>query len=683
MKILKQILTILLLILILSNQSLASWMNYSKKVRGKIIDDFKNEQYNNIYNKDNAFTDTNANFFDTQNRIMIFETIRDKNKLSKEDLITQKEVLSSRVANLEETIKALDEDINTTQEQIVTLSRNILSLTTEISSTKEEINEKNKEILENKKILLEYIAHIYKKQNLVYSQDGSEIDSLKTVLMSNASLWDILSEIHFSSVMEMTGQQLLDKHRKLVKELFVKNLDLQRKSEELRESKKEELLKRKSQLEKKSFREKILAYTKWKEELFQEYIKDKISIDNKLKIKILQNKIKIKEQKQELLSKYNCDYIDENALNNITNTDIYLQETSSWSENNCVELNKILTAESGLHPFPVWKQNIFSRPVPVVSWLSAYFRDPSYLGEVWSTHDAIDIKTPQWTDIKAPADGYVTFVKEPTDEWYAYVVLKHADWFISVYGHINEILVKQYDFVNAWDVFARSGWEAWTNWAGVMTTWPHLHFELYKDKEYVDPLNYLDLTDLGEDNIPKDQKYVYKFYDDYKDKYWVDYEWKLSKDVLVFKLEWDSEIARQKDLLAKYATPDFNNWWMWVEEAVDGNIDPSFIMCIWLAETWLWRNLKTPYNVWNIWNTDSWWTRDFENARSWIYWIAKTLNNKFLKDYNDMSKLSRYGNKSGSIYASSPLNWHNNMVKCLTALKDKSIPDNYDFRTSF
>ena len=45
-----------------------------------------------------------------------------------------------------------------------------------------------------------------------------------------------------------------------------------------------------------------------------------------------------------------------------------------------------------------------------------------------------------------------------------------------------------------------------------------------------------------------------------------------------------------------------------------------------------------------------------------------------------MSKLSRYGNKTGSIYASSPVNWHNNMIKCLQALKAEHIPDNFNFR---
>lgn len=680
----KQILTFTLLISILfSNTALANSLIYSKKVRWKIIEDFKEEQFQNIYNNNNSLLNEDVNFFETQNKIMIFENIKNLNTSKKKELTIQRDIIKSRISNLEETIRSLDEEIKTTKDEILALSRNIVSINTEITTIKEEIEIKNKEIFENKKVLLEYISHIYKKQNLIYSKEGSEIDSLKTVLINSSSLWDILSEIHFSQILEVTGQQLIEKHRRLIKEMFVKKLDLERKTKSLKEMKSQELIKRKSQLEKRNFREKILAYTKWKEELFQQYIKDKIAVENRLKIKILQNKIKLKEQKKQILSKYNCDYIDENVLNNISSLDLYIQETSSWSTNDCLELNKILIWEAKLSSFPVNTKNIFLWPISPSNWLSSYFRDKSYFDSVWASHDAIDIKAPQWTDIIAPADWYVTFLKEPIDEWYAYVVLKHADGFVTVYWHVNEVLVKKYDFIKAWEVFARSGWELWTVWAWLITTGPHLHFEVYKDKEYVDPLNYLDLTELGEENIPKDQKYIYKFYDDYKEKNWVDYEWELSKEVLVFKLEWETEIDRQKDLLVKYATSDFNNWEVWVEEAVDGNIDPSFLMCIWLAETGLWRNLKTAYNVWNVWNTDSWLTRDFENARSWIYWMVKTLNNKFLSKYNDMSKLSRYWNKSGPIYSSSPINWHNNMVKCLTALKDKHIPDNYNFRTSF
>ncbi len=104
-------------------------------------------------------------------------------------------------------------------------------------------------------------------------------------------------------------------------------------------------------------------------------------------------------------------------------------------------------------------------------------------------------------------------------------------------------------------------------------------------------------------------------------------------------------------------------------------------MCIWLAETTLGNYLKTPYNVGNVWNTDSWAVQTMMNPRQWVYSVVQTLNNKFLWRYTQVQQLSRYGNKKGSIYASSPANWHNNITKCLSHLKQQYVPDDYNFRT--
>lgn len=654
--------------------STAFWdLSYTKTQRAKIMENFYDAQYDNIFNNNNAFLWEDVNFFDTENRIMIFENIKTKNTTQIDNLSTHKDILTNRANSLEEAIALLDNDIEETQNEINLLTRTVSTLYGDINKLQNDINDKNKEILESKEVILEYIAHLYKKQNILYTPQWKEIDSLKTVLLSEGNLGDILSELHFTSILEVTGQSLVEQYRGLVKEMFLQKMDLQSKKNQAKLAREEQIIKKKSLWEKKAFRQNLLEQTKWQESLYQEYIAEKKRVDIALRIKIVQNNLKLKQQKQEILSKYNCEYIDTAALESITFVD-------DGKDKNCWELNKIISLESQLKPFTQDTTNVLLWPIDPVKWLSSYYRDPEYLDHVWAHHHAIDIRVAQGTDIKAPADGYVTFVKKPTDEWYAYVVLKHASGFVTVYGHVNEVLVNQYDFIKAWEVFARSGWELGTNGAGLMTTGPHLHFEVFKDRVYVDPLNHLDLTDLWETQVPKVQRYAYKFISDFENKYGDTYKGDILKSVLVFTLKWESELERQKYLLSTYATSAFASWDMWVEEAVDAKIDPSFMMCLGLAESWLGRNLKTAYNVWNVWNTDSWGTWDFDNARSWVYWIGKTLNNQFLWDYQTIDQLSRYGNKDGAIYASSPFNWQNNIIKCLQALKWEHIPDNFAFR---
>lgn len=519
----KQILATLLLstFFISINSAYADDMAFSKAIRGKIIENFKKEQLKNI-EKNNLILNDDLNLFDTQNKISVYENIKDKNTQKKEQLTFQKDIIESRVLNLEETIALLDEEIQTTTQEILQLSRNIITLSQEIESTKDEIQVMNKEIYESKKVLLKYITHIYKKQNLIYSGDDENIDGLKTVILNSDNLSDVLSDLHFSTILDATGQMLIEKYRKLVKDLFVKKLDYEEKNEELKESKKQELLKRKYQLEKKEFRTKILEFTKGKQELFEQFIQDKTEIDKKLKIKIIQNKIKLRNQKTQLLEKYQCNYIDENLLNSLWDTEIDFEEfEATQTDSNCIKLNKILTAESKLKPF--LGLNFDHWPVDPKRGLSAYFQDPEYLAQVGASHDAIDIRAAQWTDIIAPADWYVTYLKEPKDEGYAYVALKHANGMITVYGHISEVMVGQYDFVKSGEVFARTGWEFGTNGAWLMTTGPHLHMEVYKNNEVQDPLEFLDLTILGDSNLPNYDLYFEKFSRDYAEKHGYQY----------------------------------------------------------------------------------------------------------------------------------------------------------------
>ena len=64
-----------------------------------------------------------------------------------------------------------------------------------------------------------------------------------------------------------------------------------------------------------------------------------------------------------------------------------------------------------------------------------------------------------------------------------------------------------------------------------------------------------------------------------------------------FVLIGNSENERQLYLLSKYATSDFQDLKIWKSTALANKIDPSFMMCVGLAESTLGQHLKTQYNI--------------------------------------------------------------------------------------
>ena len=161
-----------------------------------------------------------------------------------------------------------------------------------------------------------------------------------------------------------------------------------------------------------------------------------------------------------------------------------------------------------------------------------------------------------------------------------------------------------------------------------MTTGAHLHFEVWKndEKQAVDPLRYLTLKDLNPENLAS--RYLQKFISDVvADTDSSDARRQIQD---TFTIKGNSEIERQKYLIATYAAPSFRDWRMWFDEALAGGIDPSFLMCIGLSESSLGYHLKTAYNVGNIGNTDNGSTYTFSSPKEGIYWMTRTFNNKFL-----------------------------------------------------
>lgn len=98
-------------------------------------------------------------------------------------------------------------------------------------------------------------------------------------------------------------------------------------------------------------------------------------------------------------------------------------------------------------------------------------------------HDGLDISAAYGTPVKAPSEGLVVFADR--EAGYGRVVkINHGYGFVTVYGHLDRILVKEGQRVKRGDVIARVGMTG-------RTTGPHLHYEVWKDGEKQNPLHYI------------------------------------------------------------------------------------------------------------------------------------------------------------------------------------------------
>ncbi|NHO88019.1 peptidoglycan DD-metalloendopeptidase family protein [Pseudoteredinibacter isoporae] len=99
-------------------------------------------------------------------------------------------------------------------------------------------------------------------------------------------------------------------------------------------------------------------------------------------------------------------------------------------------------------------------------------------------HKGIDLPAALGSKVFAVAGGRVVKVKCKNLNKPNYVFIDHGQGMVSRYFQIDEVRVRENDWVKPGQHIAEIG-------GPHMGTGPHLHFELYKDDEAVDPLVYL------------------------------------------------------------------------------------------------------------------------------------------------------------------------------------------------
>lgn len=96
-------------------------------------------------------------------------------------------------------------------------------------------------------------------------------------------------------------------------------------------------------------------------------------------------------------------------------------------------------------------------------------------------NDGVNIAAPRGTPVRSAENGVVVYAGNELRGFGNLLLVKHADGWMTAYGHNELLLVKKGDTVRRGDVIARVG-----NTGNVST--PQLHFEIRRGSRAVDPM---------------------------------------------------------------------------------------------------------------------------------------------------------------------------------------------------
>jgi murein DD-endopeptidase MepM/ murein hydrolase activator NlpD len=111
-------------------------------------------------------------------------------------------------------------------------------------------------------------------------------------------------------------------------------------------------------------------------------------------------------------------------------------------------------------------------------------------------HYGVDLKASSGTQIKSPLDGKVIDAKIKNDACGGTIYIDHGNGYKTRYCHCKQINVSKGDTVSKGDIIGLTGGAKGDVGKG-RSDGAHLHFEVYKDGNVVDPMKHLG-SDVGE-----------------------------------------------------------------------------------------------------------------------------------------------------------------------------------------
>lgn len=394
-----------------------------------------------------------------------------------------------KIATLSDQLAILDKQIKNSQDMIINVTAQIARKQSEIDTLEYQIVQKKTEISFQKQTVLEYLKVIFKEQSEFnsMSENGAELNTMK-LLLSDDSTSENLRSLRYSEVLENQGKEIFEKLNTMIDEQQINQKILEVKKRTL------QLLFNKLQQEKddlsvqKKAKTSLMEQTKGDQIIYEQMLARSEAEQQDLLLEIdtlRKNMLFVQGKMKTLGSRFNPD--DYKGLLNV------------GTDRNLVEYLAGATGDGGEFK-PKW-------PVSPARGITAYYREASYYSYFGMRHNAIDIRAAQNTPIHSPADGIVYKARD-NGYGYSYIMIAHAGGYMTLFGHVSEILVNDGQQVGAGEIIGLSGATPGTKGAGVYTTGAHLHFEVLKDGSHVDPLNYMNLAYLRLDTLP--EKYLAK-----------------------------------------------------------------------------------------------------------------------------------------------------------------------------
>jgi murein DD-endopeptidase MepM/ murein hydrolase activator NlpD len=294
------------------------------------------------------------------------------------------------------------------------------------------------------------------KKYIDFDDEEKSINIIK-LLLSSSIISDVPKNNEYLRIAGNLGKEVLSTTQELADQQNMSLGLLEEKSEKLERLEKKLDLQKKIIVTQKEAKTALIAFTRGSEEAYQSLLRE------------------ARNEQEEIL-----------------------REIKSY-QGNLREVNALLDVDTD--PPDLISQGVFSWPVEPNRGLSSYFKDEEYEEKFGMVHNAIDIRTPEGTEIEAPADGYVYKIHDG-EKGYSYMILAHRNNTLTVYGHLLEFTVTEGDIVDKGDTIGLSGGRPGTPGAGYLTTGPHLHFEVYDDGKHIDPLSVLNINKIPDEYLP-------------------------------------------------------------------------------------------------------------------------------------------------------------------------------------